>query len=108
MNALLAGVMFSDDHGLPIRVLSPAVLAISNSFGEFKPLPPMNGCFMPKARVCRMMLAASSARQEQTMASGLLALILVNCALKSTSPLAYASVVVVGIFCCSRVALKTS
>ena len=66
------------------------------------PLPPINGNAMPNCRACTMIGAPSATNADRTMASALLALILVSCGLKSTSPLAKVSVVVTGIFSASQ------
>ncbi len=108
MKLLLAGVRFSMDQGLPTHRPSDAPLARSNTLTEFMPLPPMNGTFRPSWRACTMMGAPSASSADSTMASGLVALILVSCALKSTSPLAKVSVVVTGIFWSSSAFLKLS
>ncbi|KAG0734393.1 hypothetical protein G6F24_018902 [Rhizopus arrhizus] len=70
------------------------------------PLPPMTGTFRPSCRACTMIGAPSASSADSTMASGLVPLILVNWALKSTSPVANGSVVGPGCVGSSRDFLK--
>ena len=109
MNFTFSADLFSMDQGLPIhRLFDAPPGARSKILTEFMPLPPMTGRLMPSWRACTMIGAPSASRADSTMASGLVPLILVSWALKSTSPLAKVSVVVTGIFWSSRAFLKLS
>lgn len=57
MNLAFGGSFLAMNHGLPTSVPSDAGPAISASFGELKPLPPMKRVFgsMPSWRACSRM-----------------------------------------------------